>query len=287
VAEATEHGLAELMVGREVLLRVDKEPAAPGEPVLQIEDLHVSDERGLEAVRGLSLSVRAGEIVGIAGVDGNGQTELVEAVAGMRRASGGTIRVDGTDTTRASPRDAVDAGIAHIPEDRHRHGLVLDFSLAENAVLHDYERAPISRLGWLSPRAMLSRVRGYITQFDVRGGGPTTPARSLSGGNQQKLVLAREIQSDPRLLLAAQPTRGLDVGAIEFVHRRLIEQRDAGRGILLVSFELDEILGLADRVLVMYGGRIVLERDAGATNEQELGLAMTGGVVPPLDQVAP
>jgi simple sugar transport system ATP-binding protein len=285
ITEATEQGLAELMVGREVLLRVDKGRATPGDPVLEVEDLHVEDDRGLEAVRGLGMTVRRGEIVGIAGVDGNGQKELVEAIAGMRHATGGTIRVDGRDVSRGSPRRASDAGVGHIPEDRHRFGLVLDFSLAENAVLHDYERPPISHLGWLSPRAMLARVRDYIQRFDVRGGGPTTPARALSGGNQQKLVLAREIQSDPRLLLASQPTRGLDVGAIEFVHRRLVEQRDAGRGILLVSFELDEILSLADRVLVMYEGRIVLERDAAATNEQELGLAMTGGVVPPLDQV--
>ncbi len=162
---------------------------------------------------------------------------------------------------------------------------MLDFSLAENAVLHDYERPPISRLGWLSPRAMVERARRYIEQFDVRGGGPATPARSLSGGNQQKLVLAREIQSDPRLLLASQPTRGLDVGAIEFVHRRLVEQRDAGRAILLVSFELDEILGLADRVLVMYEGRVVLERPGEEADEQELGLAMTGGQAPSLSEV--
>jgi len=229
--------------------------------------------------------VRAGEIVGIAGVDGNGQKELVEAIAGMRRSSSGSIRLAGRDITDASPREAAESGVGHIPEDRHRHGLVLDFSLAENAVLHDYERPPISRLGWLSPKAMLERVRRYIEQFDVRGGTPTTPARSLSGGNQQKLVLAREIQSDPQLLLASQPTRGLDVGAIEFVHRRLVEQRDAGRAILLVSFELDEIIGLADRILVMYEGRIVLERPGEEADEQELGLAMTGGQAPSLSEV--
>ncbi len=286
IAEVTKQGLAELMVGREVLLQVDKGAASPGEPVLEVTDLQVRDDRGLEAVRGVSLTVRKGEIVGIAGVDGNGQKELVEALAGMRKASSGSIRLEGRDLTRASPRESAEAGVGHIPEDRHRHGLVLDFSLAENAVLHDYERPPISRGGWLSPRAMLDRARAYIEQFDVRGGGPATPARSLSGGNQQKLVLAREIQGDPRLLLASQPTRGLDVGAIEFVHRRLVEQRDAGRGLLLVSFELDEILGLADRILVMYEGRIVLERDAGTTDEQELGLAMTGGSVPSLREAA-
>jgi simple sugar transport system ATP-binding protein len=280
IAGATKQGLAELMVGREVLLEVEKPPASPGEPTLEVEDLHVLDDRGLEAVRGVSLTVRKGEIVGIAGVDGNGQKELVEALAGMRQPAAGRIRLDGRDLTRASPRESAEAGVGYIPEDRHRHGLVLDFSIAENAVLHDYEQPPISRRGWLSPRAMVERARGYIERFDIRGGDTTTPAGSLSGGNQQKLVLAREIEGDPRVLLASQPTRGLDVGAIEFVHRRLIEQREAGRGLLLVSFELDEILGLADRILVMYEGRIVLERAAGTTDEHELGLAMTGGAAP-------
>ena len=276
-AGATEQQLAELMVGRDVLLSVDRTPATPGDAVLVIEELQVEDDRGLEAVRRLSLDVRAGEIVGIAGVDGNGQTELVEAIAGMRKPSGGRILLEGRDVTTASPREASDAGVGHIPEDRHRHGLILDFSLAENSVLHDYGRPPVARSGWLRPTAMVERVRRFISQYDVRGGDPTTRAGQLSGGNQQKIVLAREIQADPRLLLAAQPTRGLDVGAIEFVHRRLIEQRDAGRGVLLVSFELDEILNVADRILVLYEGRIVLERRAGETNEQELGLAMTGG----------
>jgi simple sugar transport system ATP-binding protein len=247
--------------------------------VLVVDALRVEDERGLEAVRALSLEVRAGEIVGIAGVDGNGQTELVEALAGMRRPSGGRILLEGRDVTNVSPRAAAEAGIGHIPEDRHRHGLILDFSLAENSVLHDYARAPVARLGWLNPKAMVQRVRRFIQQYDVRGGDENTHAGALSGGNQQKLVLAREIQSDPRLLLAAQPTRGLDVGAIEFVHRRLVEQRSAGRGVLLVSFELDEILNLSDRILVIYEGRIVLERRAGETDEQELGLAMTGGTL--------
>jgi simple sugar transport system ATP-binding protein len=278
-AEATEQGLAELMVGRSVLLSVDRTAAKPGKEVLQIDDLWVRDDRDLEAVRGLTLTVREGEIVGVAGVDGNGQAELVQAIAGMRHAHEGTIVLDGTDVTRSSPRKASLLGVGHIPEDRHRHGLVLDFSLSENGVLHDYGQAPISRLGWLNPRAMLERIRKLIKAYDVRGGGPRTPARSLSGGNQQKVVLAREIDSDPRLLLAAQPTRGLDVGAIEFVHRRLVEQRDAGRGVLLVSFELDEILDLSDRILVLYQGRIVLEREAGATDANELGLAMTGGTV--------
>jgi simple sugar transport system ATP-binding protein len=281
-AGATERGLAELMVGREVLLEVTKTSAHPGAPVLEVNDLHVTDDRELEAVKGISLSVRAGEIVGIAGVDGNGQAQLVEAIAGMRHASGGTILVDGKDISKASPRQANEAGIAHIPEDRQEHGLVLDFTLAENSVLHDYYRPPISTHGFLDLDATEERAKTYITRYDVRGGDPRTPARSLSGGNQQKFILAREIDSDPRLILASQPTRGLDVGAIEFVHRRLIEQRDDGRGILLVSFELDEILSLSDRILVLFEGEIVLERTPATTDANELGLAMTGGVVEPV-----
>jgi len=278
-AGATERGLAELMVGREVLLEVMKTPPHPGEPVLDVQELHVSDDRHLEVVRGLSLGVRAGEIVGIAGVDGNGQAQLVEAIAGMRHPTAGSITIDGRDITRGSPRQATGAGVAHIPEDRQEHGLVLDFSLAENGVLHDYHRSPIGRRGFLDLDKMDERAETYIKRYDVRGGGPATPARALSGGNQQKFILAREIDSDPRLILASQPTRGLDVGAIEFVHRRLVEQRDAGRAVLLVSFELDEILSLADRILVLYEGQIVLERAAGQTDANELGLAMTGGLV--------
>jgi simple sugar transport system ATP-binding protein len=276
-AGATERGLAELMVGRPVLEELERGTAEPGEPVLVVEDLHVSDDRDVETVRGLSLQVRAGEIVGIAGVDGNGQTELTEAIAGMRRVRSGTIRLRDRDVTDASPRKAAEAGIGHVPQDRQRHGLVLDFSLAENSALHDYQRPPMSRLGWLNPAAMLSRVRGLIERFDVRGGSPSGPARALSGGNQQKLVLAREIELQPQLLLAAQPTRGLDVGAIESVHRQLIAQRDAGRAVLLISFELDEIFGLSDRILVMYEGQVSLERRPDQTDESELGLAMTGG----------
>ncbi len=278
-AGATERGLAELMVGREVLLEVTKTPSHPGTPVLEVEDLHVIDDRHLEAVKGLTLTVRAGEIVGIAGVDGNGQAELVEAIAGMRVATSGVMTLEGRDISRASPRESTEAGVAHIPEDRQQHGLVLRFTLAENGVLHDYHRPPIGRHGFLDLDGMRERAASYIQRYDVRGGDPETPAFALSGGNQQKFILAREIDSDPRLILASQPTRGLDVGAIEFVHRRLIEQRDAGRAVLLVSFELDEILSLADRILVLYEGRIVLERTPGTTDAHELGLAMTGGAV--------
>jgi general nucleoside transport system ATP-binding protein len=286
-AGATERGLAELMVGRPVLSEVERGAAHPGAAVLSIDDLHVLDDREIETVRGLSLRVRAGEIVGIAGVDGNGQTELAEAVAGMRRVVSGSIKLLDRDVTDATPRHAAEAGIGHIPQDRQRHGLVLDFSLAENSALHDYQREPMSTHGWLQPRAMISRVKGLIERFDVRGGSPTAPARALSGGNQQKLVLAREIDLKPALLLAAQPTRGLDVGAIEFVHRQLIAQRDAGGAVLLISFELDEIFGLSDRILVMYEGKVTLETKPEQTDESELGLAMTGGSIPPRAEATP
>ena len=275
-AGATEESLAKLMVGRDVLLRVDKEPATPAEPLLTVEDLQVFDERGLEAVRGISLEVRSGEIVGVAGVDGNGQTELIDAITGLRSIASGRVVVGGDDVTGAGAKDSLDAGLGHIPEDRQRRGLVLDFSLAENIALHDYDSPPESRFGWLYPRRLVERARGLLHDFDVRGGGPETLAASLSGGNQQKVILAREVSRDPQVLIAAQPTRGLDVGAIEFVHRRLVEQRDAGRAILLVSFELDEILSLSDRILVIYEGRIVGEYGPDVS-EEELGIAMTGG----------
>jgi general nucleoside transport system ATP-binding protein len=273
---ATEEGLARLMVGRDVLLRVDKRPPQTGEVLLQVEDLRVIDDRGVEAVRGISFEVAAGEIVGIAGVDGNGQTELIDAMAGLRRADSGRVLLATRDITRASAHEALDSGLGHIPEDRQRRGLVLDFTLAENIALHDFDKLPASRLGWLYPRRLVDRARGLLTEFDVRGGGPETLARALSGGNQQKVVLAREVSREPAVLIAAQPTRGLDVGAIEFVHRRLVEERDKGRAILLVSFELDEILSLSDRILVLYEGEIVGEYSPDVS-EQELGIAMTGG----------
>jgi general nucleoside transport system ATP-binding protein len=273
---ATETQLARLMVGREVLLRVDKAPASPAEPLLAVQDLHVLDDRGLEAVRGVSFEVRAGEIVGLAGVDGNGQTELIDALAGLRHSLSGRIVLGGKDVTRADARDVLDRGLGHIPEDRQRRGLVLDFTLAENLGLHDYRKPPNSRFGWLFPNRLVRRARRLLEQFDVRGGGPQTRAAALSGGNQQKVVLAREISREPSVLLAAQPTRGLDVGAIEFVHRRLVEERDNGKAVLLVSLELEEVLSLADRILVIYEGRIVREYSPDVT-EEELGIAMTGG----------
>jgi len=275
-AGATEEGLAKMMVGREVLLRVDKRAATPGAPLLVVEQLTVHDDRGLEAVRDVSFEVRGGEILGLAGVDANGQSELIDAIAGLRPAASGRIVLDGRDITDATAREVLDSGIGHIPEDRHRRGLVLPFSLTENLALHAYRSAPNSQHGFLQLGKMLDRAKRLLPEFDVRGGTPTTPAGALSGGNQQKVVLAREIDADPKVLIAAQPTRGLDVGAIEFVHRRLVEQRDAGRAVFLVSLELEEILSLSDRILVIYEGRIAGEFPPTAT-EEELGFAMTGG----------
>jgi simple sugar transport system ATP-binding protein len=275
-AGATEEGLARLMVGREVLLRVEKGASAPGGSFMLVEDLHVRDDRGLAKVRGVSFDVRGGEIVAIAGVDGNGQTELIDAITGLRRPESGTVTVEGKEVTSANARDHFEIGVGHIPEDRQHRGLVLDFSIAENIALHDYRKSPASRLGWLFPRNLIQRALRLIKEFDVRGGGPKTPGRALSGGNQQKVILAREIDRDPRVLVAAQPTRGLDVGAIEFVHRRLVEERDEGRAVLLVSLELEEVLSLADRILVIYEGEIVGEFPPTAS-EEELGVAMTGG----------
>jgi ABC-type uncharacterized transport system ATPase subunit len=275
-AGATEESLARAMVGREVLLRVEKPRAELGEQLLAVENLHVVDDRGIEKVRGVSFAVRAGEIVGIAGVDGNGQTELIDAIAGLRKIASGTVEVAGRKLEHATAREMLDAGLGHIPEDRQRRGLVLEFTIAENLALHDYAKPPDAKWGWLYPKRLIERAKSLILEFDVRGGGPLTRALTLSGGNQQKVVAAREIARDPRVLIAAQPTRGLDVGAIEFLHRRLVEERGEGRAILLVSLELDEILSLSDRVLVLYEGEIVGEH-TGDASEQQIGLEMLGG----------
>ncbi|HEX7309607.1 MAG TPA: ABC transporter ATP-binding protein [Gaiellaceae bacterium] len=273
---ATQESLARAMVGREVLLRVEKAPAQPGDVLLEIEGLQVFDDREIEKVRGVSMSVRAGEIVGIAGVDGNGQSELIDAITGLRKIERGKVRIAGKDLAHATARDVLDSGIGHIPEDRQRRGLVLQFSIAENIALHDFRKPPNARLGWLYPRRLIQKARTLIREFDVRGGRPETPASALSGGNQQKVILAREIDRDPKVLIAAQPTRGLDVGAIEVVHARLIAERNEGVGILLVSLELEEILSLSDRILVLFEGQIVGEYLPSVT-EDELGIAMTGG----------
>jgi general nucleoside transport system ATP-binding protein len=275
-AGATEEELARRMVGRDVVLRIDKGPSQPGEPILVVEHVNVRDDRDLEKVRDVSFEVRGGEIVAVAGVDGNGQSELIDAITGLRRPQSGRILVEGAEVTTASARSHFEVGVGHVPEDRQRRGLVLEFNLAENIGLHDYRKRPYSRLGWLNPKRLIERARRLIAEFDVRGGSPRTPGGALSGGNQQKVILAREIDRDPRVLVAAQPTRGLDVGAIEFVHRRLVEERDEGRAVLLVSLELEEVLSLADRILVIYEGEIVGEFPPTAS-EEELGVAMTGG----------
>jgi simple sugar transport system ATP-binding protein len=273
---ATEESLARAMVGREVLLRVEKTAAQAGDVLLSVEDLHVVDDRGIEKVRGVSFEVRAGEIVGIAGVDGNGQSELIDAIAGLAAVASGRIEIGGEDVTNSSCRDCLDAGLGHIPEDRQRRGLVLEFSIAENVELHDYAKAPNARWGWIFPQRMIELAKRLIQEFDVRGGGPLTRAGGLSGGNQQKVVAAREIARDPKVLIAAQPTRGLDVGAIEYLHRRLVEERDKGRAVLLVSLELEEIMSLSDRILVLYEGQLAGEH-TGEVSEDVLGLEMLGG----------
>jgi simple sugar transport system ATP-binding protein len=275
-AGATEEELARRMVGRDVVLRIDKSPSQPTEPILVVEGLTVKDDRDLVKVNDVSFEVRGGEIVAIAGVDGNGQTELIDAITGLRNPEEGRILVEGREVTNENARHHFDIGVGHVPEDRQRRGLVLEFTLAENIGLHDYRKRPYSQLGWLHPKRLLERAARLIREFDVRGGGPRTLGGALSGGNQQKVILAREIDRDPRVLVAAQPTRGLDVGAIEFVHRRLVEERDEGRAVLLVSLELEEVLSLADRILVIYEGKFVGEFPPTAT-EEELGVAMTGG----------
>jgi simple sugar transport system ATP-binding protein len=274
-AGATEASLARAMVGRDVLLRVDKKPAEPGEVLLTVEDLHVNDDRGIAKVRGVSFEVRAGEIVGIAGVDGNGQTELIDAITGLQKIESGRVVVAGRVFAHTSAREMLDAGVGHIPEDRQRRGLVLEFSIAENIALHDYAKPPDAKFGWLFPHRLVVRAAKLIREFDVRGGGPLTRAGGLSGGNQQKVIAAREIARDPKVLIAAQPTRGLDVGAIEYLHRRLVTERDEGRAILLVSLELEEIFSLSDRILVIYEGEIVGEH-SGEVSEELVGLEMLG-----------
>jgi ABC-type uncharacterized transport system ATPase subunit len=273
---STERSLARLMVGRDVLLRVDKPEHKPGEPLLEVEGVSAVDDRGLPAVRDVSLTVREGEIVGLAGVDANGQSELIEAITGLRRMDSGTVKVAGRDVTGRGTRVTLDTGVGHIAEDRHRRGLVLEFTLAENLTLREYREPGFAKLGWLSPRRMIARAKKLLRDYDVRGGDANTRAASLSGGNQQKCVIARELSANPKVLIAAQPTRGLDVGAIEFVHRRLVEERDAGRAILLASLELEEIRSLSDRVLVIYEGAIVAELPP-ETSEEEFGIFMTGG----------
>ena len=275
-AGTTEQELARRMVGREVLLRVDKTPATPGETILEVEDLHALDDRGLEAVRGVSFAVHAGEIVGIAGVDGNGQTQLIEALTGLRGPRAGVSRSRGETSPARRPTGSSTRESGTSPRTARSVGSYSSSASPRTSrcTTSTGRRTPAS--GGYDPGRLLARAVKLVKEFDVRGGGPRTPAGSLSGGNQQKVVVAREVDGDPRVLIAAQPTRGLDVGAIEFVHRRLVEERDEGRAVLLVSLELDEILSLSDRILVMYEGRIVGEYTPDVT-EEELGFAMLGG----------
>ncbi|KMY53671.1 heme ABC transporter ATP-binding protein [Bacillus sp. FJAT-27231] len=276
VAETDPNQLASLMVGREVTFKTEKKEAQPKDNVLEIKDLFVKDSRGIQAVRGLNLAVHAGEIVGICGVDGNGQSELIEAITGLQKVESGSILVSGQDITNLKPRKVTERGVAHIPQDRHKHGLVLDFPIGENIVLQTYYQQPFSKAGVLNYKEIYKKAASLIKEYDVRTPSEYTPARALSGGNQQKAIIGREVDRDPDLLIAAQPTRGLDVGAIEFIHKRLIEQRDKGKAVLLISFELDEILNISDRIAVIYEGEIVAIVNPKETTEQELGLLMAG-----------
>jgi len=279
-ADTTPAELAEHMVGRKVLLTVARTPAKPGRDVLAVEDLRVADGLGVERVRGVSLTLRAGEILGIAGVAGNGQSELIEAIAGMRPVIGGRIVLNGETVATASghlsPRALRERKLAHIPEDRQRMGLVIPFAAHDSAILGQQDRPSFNIGPLLNRRGIVGSCQRQMEQYDVRPDDPHLASANFSGGNQQKIVLAREIETEPDLLLVGQPTRGVDIGAIEFIHRRLIALRDEGKAILLVSVELDEILGLADRILVMNEGRVVGELSAEEASEQKLGLLMAG-----------
>jgi simple sugar transport system ATP-binding protein len=268
--------LAQLMVGRPVLLRVEKGPAHPGEPVLRLEDVTVEDDRHQVAVDDVGLEVRAGEIVGIAGVEGNGQNELVEAVTGLRRARRGRILLGDRDIAHASTRRVLMAGVGSIPADRHRMGAILELSVADNLVLSDFDRAPFARGLVRSLQTVWDNAVRVIKAFDIRAESPGQPLGSLSGGNQQKVVVARELDSDPKVLVANQPTRGVDVGSIEFIHQQIVKRRDAGLAVLLVSSELEEVLSLADRVAVMYRGRVVAVLEGEQIESDQIGLLMAG-----------
>jgi simple sugar transport system ATP-binding protein len=278
-ARADEYELAEKMVGRSVNFLIEKKAACPGEVILKIENLTVMGSRGVPAVRDFSLELRSGEITGIAGVDGNGQAELVAAVAGLIPVKSGAVYLKGKNISHDSIRSRISSGIGLVPEDRHKHGLVLDFRMDENLILKSYRNVPYSdSLGFLQFPAIVKHAEDLIAEFDIRAGsGPATPAKSMSGGNQQKVVIAREIDLSPELLIVAQPTRGLDVGAIEYIHKRIIAERDKGRAVLLVSFELDEILSLCDRIAAISGGVLTGIVSADEADEWRIG-AMMGGV---------
>ena len=274
--EVDQAKLASLMVGREVILKVKKGEAEPKEKVLTVENLEVQDDRGLEAVRGVSFDVREGEILGIAGVQGNGQTELAEALTGLRPTQGGLVLLAGKDVTGKTPRPIIETGLAHIPEDRQRHGLVLGYTIADNMVLCNYYLPPFAKGMVLQQESVDANARELIKEYDVRTPSPFVPVTKLSGGNQQKVIVARELSRDVKLLIASQPTRGLDVGSIEYIHKEIVAMRDQGLGVLLISAELDEIMALSDRIAVMYRGQIVKIVDANSATREELGLWMAG-----------
>ena len=278
ICDTNKQELSNMMVGRPVQLQVEKKDANPGDVVLEVEKLTVPSKlHKNDAVKQVSFQVRAGEIVCIAGIDGNGQTELIHGLTGLEKTIGCAIRLCGKDISKASIRHRSDAGMSHIPEDRHKHGLVLDFTLEQNMVLQDFQSPRFQKLGFINNNAVREYADMLIEQYDVRSGqGAITVSRSMSGGNQQKAIIAREIDRDKPLIVAVQPTRGLDVGAIEHIHSELVAQRDAGKAVLLVSLELDEVMNLSDRILVMYEGEIVGELDPKTTTVQELGLYMAG-----------
>ncbi len=279
VPEVTEQDLASMMVGRNVEFKVQKKQLEPGEVVLDVKDIHGKDYRGVEILKGLSLNVRRGEIVGLAGVDGNGQSELVEILTGLRKGESGSVKMNGKEIFNKTPKEIFDSGVTSIPEDRQKHGLVLDFTVAENLILQNYKKPPFAEKGILKKKKITGHAIELIGSFDIRPEGcEIRPAGTLSGGNQQKVIIAREITNDSDLLIAVNPTRGLDVGAIEFVHRYIVEQRNKNKAVLLVSFELDEIMSLSDRIEVIFDGKISGSVKGSEADENELGLMMAGGV---------
>lgn len=277
IAGATNADLAEMMVGRSVSFKTEKQASKPKEVVLSIKDLVVNENRGVPAVKNLSLDVRAGEIVGIAGIDGNGQSELIQAITGLRKVESGSIELKGDSIVGLHPRQITELSVGHVPEDRHRDGLILEMMISENIALQTYYKEPHSKNGILNYSNITSYPKKLMEEFDVRAASELVPAAALSGGNQQKAIIAREIDRDPDLLIVSQPTRGLDVGAIEYIHKRLIEERDNGKAVLVVSFELDEILNVSDRIAVIHDGKIQGIVSPETTNKQELGVLMAGG----------
>ncbi|HGY9913174.1 TPA: ABC transporter ATP-binding protein [Streptococcus pneumoniae] len=277
IAGATNADLAEMMVGRSVSFKTEKQASKPKEVVLSIKDLVVNENRGVPAVKNLSLDVRAGDIVGIAGIDGNGQSELIQAITGLRKVESGSIELKGDSIVGLHPRQITELSVGHVPEDRHRDGLILEMMISENIALQTYYKEPHSKNGILNYSNITSYAKKLMEEFDVRAASELVPAAALSGGNQQKAIIAREIDRDPDLLIVSQPTRGLDVGAIEYIHKRLIEERDNGKAVLVVSFELDEILNVSDRIAVIHDGKIQGIVSPETTNKQELGVLMAGG----------